>query len=279
MVKEEKIKRVNELANLMNDYSCIGLIDAKGMPSDPLQKIRKELRGTALIRFEKKSIIGRALEKAGKKELIKLLEENVAIPALLFTNENAFKIFKIIKKKRSPTFAKPGEKAEREIVVPAGPTDLPPGPIISDLKSVGIKAAIQGQNIVILKDSKLLNEGDEINEKIANVLMKLGIKASSIGLNLVGVLEEGILYTKDVLDVDVETYLSMIEEASRHALNLAFNARYFTKETTELLLIDAFAKARNLAINANVYEKDVIQDILAKAHTQALALKNEAKLE
>jgi len=279
MVKEEKIKRVEELAKLMNDYSCVGLIDAKGMPSDPLQKIRKELRGTALIKFEKKSIIERALDKAGKKELVKLLEEEVTIPALLLTNENAFKIFKIIKKKRSPTFAKPGEKAEREIVVPAGPTDLPPGPIISDLKSVGIKAAIQGQNIVILEDSKLLDEGDEINEKVANVLMKLGIKASSIGLNLVGVLEEGILYTKDILDVDVETYASMIEEASRHALNLAFNATYFTKETMELLLIDAFTKAKNLALNANIYEKDVIQDILAKAHAQALALKNEAKLE
>ncbi len=279
MVKEEKIKRVEELAKLMNDYSCVGLIDAKGMPSDPLQKIRKELRGTALIKFEKKSIIERALDKAGKKELVKLLEEEVTIPALLLTNENAFKIFKIIKKKRSPTFAKPGEKAEREIVVPAGPTDLPPGPIISDLKSVGIKAAIQGQNIVILEDSKLLDEGDVIDEKVANVLMKLGIKASSIGLNLVGVLEEGILYTKDVLDVDVETYVSMIEEASRHALNLAFNATYFTKETMELLLIDAFTKAKNLALNANIYEKDVIQDILAKAHAQALALKNEAKLE
>jgi len=232
-----------------------------------------------VIKVEKKSIVERALAKSKKKDATKLLEMEVVMPAVILTNDDPFKIFKLIKKKRTPTFAKAGDVAEREVVIPAGPTDLPPGPIISELKAVGIKASIQGQNIVVNEECKLLNEGDVIDEKIANVLMKLGVKASSIGLNLVGIWDDGILYTKEVLDVDVESYRSMVESAAAQAFNLAYNAGYPTKEVIEIMLVQSIQEAKNLAINAEIYEKDVIDVIISKAHSHAVSLKNVAKIE
>ncbi len=272
MVKEEKVKRAKELADMIKKHRVIGIIDIKGLPSDPFQKIRKELRDVAFIKVEKKSIIERALKAAGKPNLEKLMELDVEMPAILLSNDNPFKLFKLIKKRRTPTFAKAGDKAEREIVVPAGPTDLPPGPIISDLKSVGIKASIQGQNIVVMEDCKLLDAGDVINEKVANVLMKLGIKASSIGLKLVGAWEDGVVYTQDVLDVDASEYENNIITAVQHAFNLAYNADYPARDVVELKLVEAYSHAFNLAYNAEIYEKDVMELLLQKAQMHALAL-------
>jgi large subunit ribosomal protein L10 len=279
MVSEEKIRRVKELADKINSYRAIGILDIYGLPSDAMQKIRKELRNHALIKVEKKSIIERAIEQSEKKDAAKLLEMDVVVPAIILINDDPFKIFKLIKKKRTPTFAKPRDKAEREVVIPAGPTDLPPGPIISELKAAGIKASIQGQNIVVNEDCKLLDEGDVVDEKIANILMKLGVKASSIGLNLVGIWEDGITYTKDVLDVDVDAYRSMVENAAVQAFNLAYNADYPVKEVVELKLVEAHQEAINLAANAEIYEKEAMDIILNKAHSHALALKNAAKIE
>ncbi len=275
MVKEEKIKRVKELADLIKKYRVVGIIDIYGLPSDPFQQIRKELRGKAIIKVEKKSILERAIRGANKSNLEKLLELEVKMPAILLTDDNPFRLFKLLKKKRTPTFAKPGERAEREIVVPAGPTGLPPGPIISDLKSVGIKASIQGQDIVVQEDCKLLDPGDVIDEKVANVLMKLGIKASSIGLKLVGAWEDGVVYTQDVLDVSAEEYENDIIEAVQKAFNLAYNTDYPAREVVELKLVEAAQHAFNLAYNAVIYEKEVIEMLLQKAQFEAVAL-NEA---
>ncbi len=279
MVREEKIKRVKELAELINSHRAVGILDIHGLPSDAMQKIRKELRGSAMIKVEKKSIIERALMQSNKKEAAKLLEMEAIMPAVILTNDDPFKIFKLIKKKRTPTFAKPGDKAEREVVIPAGPTELPPGPIISELKAAGIKASIQGQNIVVNEECKLLDEGEVIDEKIANILMKLGIKASSVGLNLVGIWDDGVIYTKDVLDVDVDAYREMVERAVIEAINLAFNADYPIKEVIKLKLAQSNMEALNLAVNAEIYEKDVIDMILSKAHAHALALKNATNIE
>ena len=109
--------------------------------------------------------------------------------------------------------------------------------------------------------------------------MKLGIKASSIGLNLVGVWEDGVVYTKDVLDVDVDEYREMVERAAGQAFNLAFNSGYPVKEVLELLLIQAHNEALNLGVNANIFSKDTIEGILSIAHGHALALKSATKIE
>ncbi len=279
MVSEEKIKRVKELSEKINSHRAIGILDIHGLPSAAMQNIRKALRGSALIKVEKKSIIKRALEQSNKKDAKKLLEMEAAMPAILLTNDDPFRIFKLIKKKRTPTFAKPGDKAEREVVIPAGPTELPPGPIISELKAAGIKASIQGQNIVVNEECKLLDTGDVIDEKVANILMKLGIKASSTGLNLLGIWEDNTLYSKDVLDVNVEDYKKMIEDASKQAFNLAFNVDYPTKQVVELMLFKASSDALNLAVNSEIYEKDVIDVLLARAESHALSLKNATKME
>jgi len=72
MVREEKIRAVEELKQMLESYRVIGLVDMFKMPAKQLQEIRKEVRGEALIKVVKKSLLKLAIEKASRKNLKEL---------------------------------------------------------------------------------------------------------------------------------------------------------------------------------------------------------------
>ena len=88
-VAPQKIKIVEELSKLIEEYPIIGLCRMEKIPSKQLQVIRKKLRGIAVIRMAKTQLMKFALEryknKPGYKELIKLIEGSTA---LIFTDLN-----------------------------------------------------------------------------------------------------------------------------------------------------------------------------------------------
>ncbi len=282
MIQQWKKDKVKEIGKMIEDYKVIGILDMCNLPAAQLQNIKKDLRGKALVKMTKKRIIKLAMDKTSKKEVNMLIKMDVKIPALIFSEEDPFKLARILGKSKSPTYAKAGDISPRDIVIPAGPTNLPPGPAISDLQKAGVKAIISGNNISVKEDSLIAKEGDEISDVVANVLMKLDVKPMEIGLNLLAVYEEGTIYNKDVLFVDEKEYLDNIKKAYTSAFNLAYNAGYPTKETVELLVQKVSREVFNLALEAEIITKDNIDVFLQKAQSQALALKSkipEAKEE
>ena len=107
---------------------------------------------------------------------------------------------------------------------------------------------------------------------MAAVLDRLGIKPIKVGLNVLAVYEDGIIYTPDVLKVDEEKLLADIQTAYQHAFNLAFNTAYPAKEVLPFLIQKAFVEARALSVETAFITKDTVGDILAKAQAQALAV-------
>ncbi|MHA1742869.1 MAG: 50S ribosomal protein L10, partial [Candidatus Heimdallarchaeota archaeon] len=61
MVREEKIKEVEELKKMIESYPVIGLLDIFKLPSRQFQEIRKKLRGKSLIKIVKKSLLKLAI--------------------------------------------------------------------------------------------------------------------------------------------------------------------------------------------------------------------------
>ncbi|TAL48327.1 50S ribosomal protein L10, partial [archaeon] len=55
MSKEEKMEAVVELKKTLDSYPVVGIVDVKGFPSKQLQKIKKNLRGKAVIAIVKKT--------------------------------------------------------------------------------------------------------------------------------------------------------------------------------------------------------------------------------
>lgn len=142
-VAEWKIREVEELKNLIDQYPVIGIANLVGIPAKQLQQIRNKLRGEAVIRVSKKTLIKIALEKSNKdgvKDLSKYMEGQVA---LILTKMNPFKLYKLLDESKTPAPAKPGAIAPNDIVVPKCNTGLDPGPILGELQQAGIPAKLK----------------------------------------------------------------------------------------------------------------------------------------
>lgn len=279
MVSERKKQIVKEVGEMINKYSVIGIVDLYKLPARQLQEIRESLRGKAIIKMVKKRLIKLILEKS-KKEGIHELEKYIqGMPALLLSNEDPFELAKIISKSKSSAPAKPGDIATKDIVVSAGPTDLPAGPAIGDLQKVKLPVGVENGKIVVKQDTVVAKAGEEITKELADALAKLNINPMEIGLNLIAAYENGIIYPKDILFVSVEEYLEKIKTAYKHAFNLSLNIGYITPATLPILLAKAHREAFNLALKANYVTKETVKPLLAKAHREAVALSSKVNID
>ncbi len=275
MVQEWKIKKVKELTEEIDASPVVGMLDLHGLGAAQLQKIRTDTRDSAKIIVTKKGIIKRAIDSS-KKENIKDLEKyEPHIPALMLSKDNAFKLYRKVESSKTEAYAKAGNIAPRDITIPAGETNLPPGPVISDLQSAGVKAMIQGDKIAIREDSPLVKEGEAISAIKANVMMKLGIKPMEVSLNMMGAHEKDIIFDKSTLAVNTEEYLANIRTAYTQAFNLAYNADIFIKEIMPQKLREAHTSAMNLAINTEIASNDTIAPIIQKANSEMQSLASQ----
>lgn len=278
-VSDAKKKLVKDLVGLIDKNDIIGIVNMENLPAKQLNNMRHQLRGKVLILMTKKRFIRLALEQS-KKPNIKEMEQYVkGMPALIFTSENPFSMFKLLKKSKSTAPIKAGQKAPRDITVNAGPTNFAPGPVIGELGSFKIKAGIDAGKVVIKEDSTVAKEGAIVSDKLAALLTRLGIEPMEIGLNLVAVYENGNIIPSKVLDIDEEAYLNDIKTAASESYNLAIYAAITIKDTINPLLSKAHMEAYALAKEANIITSETIKEKLAQADAEMNAIKAAAKLE
>ena len=281
MRREDKKKEIEELVNLINSHKVIGLLNMHKLPARQLLMIKKKLYGKAIIRMSKKTMIKKAFDSitngTGKSGAAKLFDVIKEEPALLFSNNNPFSLFKTIKESRSPAAAKAGDMATKDITIEKGSTGLPPGPAISTLQKAGLKASVQDGKIAVMQDKVVCKKGDVINTDIASVLALMKIEPLEIGLDLIAVYEDGTIYAKNVLDVSAEDYLNNLMLAVQQGITLSLEIGYITKETATLALQKAFREAKQIALDCNLIEKEFIDEVLMKAVREAKLLEEKAK--
>ncbi len=275
LTKEKKEKIVNAFKELIDKSRVVGLLNMSFLPAKQLQKIKKELRDTVQIKMSRKRLINLAISKSKKSGLKKLDIDSVSQPALIFSDIDSFKLFSHIKKRKMPAPAKEGAIVPKDVYIEEGPTDLPPGPAMSEIQKLGIKTKVEKGKIVIQSRKKVLNAGDVISKDVANVLNKLGIEPLEIGLDVVSTYENGQIFTKEILDIDEKEYFNKIVDCAQKAFNLSVNAGIPTKDNIEFIIQSAFQKAKNLGINAEIMDKDIVGDLIAKAVAEAKALESQ----
>lgn len=274
--KKQTVKRIIELAK---KYPIIGIVDMEGLPANSLLKMKKQLRGKMELVMCRKTLMLIALNELNLPNGEKIIENLKGMPALMFTNENPFSLYKTIKKSKTPAPAKPGQEAPFDITVPAGPTPFGPGPIISEFAQLGIPAGVEEGKVAIKKDTTVVEEGEEISAQLAGMLQRLGIEPMEIGLNLHTVYEDGILYPRNVLDIDEEEFMADLTGAASGAFNLAVEVAHATSDTIETLLGKASREARSVGVEGGVMAPELVEDVLSQAAQQAQALKTEANIQ
>lgn len=244
MVSEKKVKRVEEIKKFLTTYPTIVIVDMYKTPTNALQKIKKKLEDFS-FKFVKKSLLLVALEQLKDEKLLKI--KNILPNQILLIGANAdpFKIFLEIRKTKVRRFAKPGDVAQEDIVIPAGPTSLPAGPAISEFAKAKIPAGVEGGKIAVKKTTVVAKMGEKIPEGLISLLRKLSIRPITVVLNVKAIYKDGEIYTRDVLDL-VEIYPQKLREIILQALNFCVNIAYPTKESIKYLLIKAHTHAKVL---------------------------------
>ena len=194
---------------------------------------------------------------------------------MVFTEMNPFKLFKILEDSKTEAPAKAGAIAPADIVVPAGDTSFPPGPILGELQQAGIPAKIDKGSIVVQEDAVVVEEGEPVPKNVADVLTKLEIYPMEVGIDLLAVYEDNTIYTADVLKIDEEETKTSIASAYQSAINLSVFAGILNSESAPLLIQKAARDAMNLAINANILTSKTTDQILSKAYAQMLAIASQ----
>ncbi len=280
-ISDKKKDVVKKIAELIKSYPIIAAVNMENLPAKQLQVMTAQLRGQVEMFMAKRRLMTIAIEsvKAEKPGIEELIPHLKGMPALLFTKDNPFTLYKKLDKSKSTAPAKAGQEAPNDIVVKAGPTPFAPGPIIGELGGFKIKSGIEDGKVVIKEDSVVAKEGDVINAALAGILSRLGIEPMEIGLNITATYEDGMIFTKDVLAVDEQEYINNITQGASWAFNLAIEAGFLTPETTETMIIKAFNDSKALAISQNILADTVVDQILAKAHGEMMSLKTTANIQ
>jgi large subunit ribosomal protein L10 len=271
-VLKEKTGEVEEIEELLKGYKSIGVASLQKVRAAQLQELKKNLADKVYMRVLKNTLTKLAIEGMGETELKKLEQYLEGSNLFLFTNLNPFKLALLLERGKVKTTAKSGDVAALDVVIPAGNTGQPPGPIISQLNAVGLPTRIESGSVWVSKDTLVVRKGEAISERLAAVLSKLGIKAVEAGLYMKAVFDEGLMISGDQLKLDVEETRKSLEQSHGEAFALSLSIAYPTPDNIIMLLQTAQQKAFALSLNAAVPTKETIAALLGKAHAEMLSL-------
>jgi large subunit ribosomal protein L10 len=235
-VSEVKKKVVKELVELLKKKKTFLIVSIKGIPASQFQEMVKKLRDKVVVKVPKKNLIIRALETSGDENMKSVetkINENVA---MLFSDMDCFELAAELVKNKSPAKAKAGQEAPEDIEVPAGPTDLVPGPAISELGAVGIQIQIEKGKIAIKESKIVAKKGQKITGPVADVLSKLDIKPFSISLVPLGGYDSTDKKAYLNIDINIEKTIAELKTAFSKALPFAVDVGYVSNDTISFLL-------------------------------------------
>ncbi len=245
-IPQKKLNVVKELAELIKSKKTLLIASIKNLPASQFQEISKKLRGKAIVKVPRKNLVLRAIDDSGIEKGEELKKQLVEDTALLFSDIDSFDLASELIESKSAAKGKAGQIAPADIQVDAGPTDLVPGPAISELGALGIKIQIENGKINIKDPKVIVKEGDKLSEGAASLMNKLDIKPFSIGFVPLSALDikDGKLYVN--IQIDKEATLNDLKSSFARALALAVEKGYLTQETMGPILAKASAHANKI---------------------------------
>lgn len=271
-VSMEKQEIVDATVKLLDNYKIIGAADLTKVGSGMLQDMRKQLRDRVTVKGIKNTLMRIAMEKAGLEGTDEFLSEIKGQNIYIFSNGNPFELAMTLHRNKVRVFAKGGDLALEPLVIPSGNTGLSPGPIISKFGGLGIRTRIEAGNIWVVQDTDVAKEGDTISADLADLLVRLGIRASEMGLDIKAIYEDGVVIPRSDLILNMEAYSTSLAKAYSDAFQVALKASYVTLSTVVPLLSIAAQNVRKVALEAKYLTPETASELLSRVTTQAVNL-------
>jgi len=217
--KERKRNYWTRLDSLLDEYGKILIVTADNVGSNHMQKIRKAMRGKAVLLMGKNTMIRKAMRDHITKTpalefLLPYIKGNIG---LVFTNGDLADIRTKLTELKIQAAAKAGAIAPIEVIVPAGNTGMEPTKT-SFFQALSIQTKINRGTIEILNDIHLLTVGQKVSLSQAALLQMLGIRPFQYGLKVTTVFDNPAVYPAAVLDL---TDADILKKFYRGVSNLA----------------------------------------------------------
>ena len=274
---KKKTQMYQQLQELPKKYKVLALVRMEKVRASQLLPLRKKFKGEVEIMSIKDKVAQKALEKLDVPGIKDIIGKLTGQCLFMFTNMSPFKLNVLLGKNKILLLARAGDEASMDVIIPAKNTGIAPGPLLTDFKEAKVPTKIDQGTIWITKDTVCAKKGEPINGKLAILLGKLDIKAVEAGISLNNALEEGLLYSKEDLTIDIEKFRDELARAHQEALSLSIEAAYVTKDNIEQILAKAAQGGRSVALEAGYITDENKEQILQKAHSHAQGLARKAK--
>jgi large subunit ribosomal protein L10 len=273
-ISEKKKNTVEKLKEELQSYPIIGLVRIDNINARIVQQVRKDLRKEAKIVMAKNSLMRIAVAESKKKVkgIEKINEYIIGSCAFILTETNPYKLASFMDKNKVPAPAKVGQIAPNDVIIRPMNTGIPPGPVIAELQSLGLKTRIEGGQIRIVEEAIVTKEGERVNRTVALLLRRLNIEPFEAGLKFIIAFENGTIIPGDSLIIDYDFYEQGVKWAYTSALNLAINAGIVTEQSLPLILTNVHQRAINLSVAAGFITKKSLPLILSKAANSGFSL-------
>jgi large subunit ribosomal protein L10 len=271
-IPQWKVDSVENLKSTIDESKMIGLVNVEGVGAKQLQGIRDSLRGSAVIKMARNTLMIRALEKCKKKGVNDLIQYVSGPVAFVFSDQDPFVLSKFLSENKAAAPAKGGQISPKDIIVPAMNTGVAPGPFISELAGLKIPSRVKGGTIHITEDTVAVKTGAVISNAMAMMLSRLGIEPMELQLKLIAAYSDGAVLTADNFDVNLEDLFKQVLLGHQYAVNLSVNTGIPTAETIPLIIAKANMEAKSLTLKIGFFVPEMLNEFLAKANSEAMAL-------
>jgi len=261
LTREKKAKIIEEIINIFNNYKTIGFVDFFKLPTREYREMKKKLNSVN-IKFFKKSLVIKTLERLNKKELINYLPNACGI---LFTNREPFEVYREIKRLVTYRYAKENDIAEEDIVIKPMVTNIPAGMAIAEFQRLKIEVGVEAGKIAIKKEKVLVKKGEKISKEVASILQKLNIKPIPIRIKVTCLTDKKIIYPKEILDLDENYYIQQILKIFSFVSAICEKIGLITRYNISNYLKRAYLNALELSVKAEFFCERTISEILRRA--------------
>jgi len=275
---ERKKNYWTRLVSLLEEYSRILIVTADNVGSNQMQKIRKAMRGKAVLLMGKNTMIRKAI----RDQLLKTPQLEGILPhvkgniGMVFTNGDLADVRTKLTELKIQAAAKAGSIAPIEVVVPAGNTNMEPTKT-SFFQALSIPTKINRGTIEIINDIHLLTVGQKVSLSQAALLQMLGIRPFQYGLKVVTVYDNGAVYPAAVLDLTDDDILKKFFRGVSNVAALSLQIGYPTVVSVPHSVANAYKNLLAISI-ATDYTfpgsekiKQLLSDPAAFAAAQAAA--------
>ncbi|BAB59564.1 ribosomal protein large subunit P0 [Thermoplasma volcanium GSS1] len=274
-INPKKKEIVSELAQDITKSKAVAIVDIKGVRTRQMQDIRAKNRDKVKIKVVKKTLLFKALDSINDEKLTKLKDATTGQIAVLTSQLDPTEIYQMVQATLTKASPRGGEVAPADITVEPMVTGFPPGPMMTEFQKVGLQTGVEKGKIAIKKEAVLVKKGEVIPKDKAKIMAMLDIKPLEVGLELLGLYSDGVLYSADVLSLTPEKIAEQMAIGYAQALQISKASMFFVAEVLKDLIAEAKVKADAFAVAAQFITEENLKEFLAIANRNAIILNNE----